>query len=278
MKKIFSITFILILFSLIFNGCDIVEEPYLQPTTGGGHEPGDNVRKVLLEDYTGQKCPNCPGAAEEANKLKTIYGEQLVLLTIHAGFYAEPDATGDFTADFRTPEGNELNTFFGFPGYPMGTVNRAKYSGSTILLKDSWEDAVAIQVALDAQASIEITTDYTPSNRNLICMLETEFLDNLDGTYNICAFILESGIISPQQTPQDVDENYEHNHVLRTSMNGTWGELVGVDGMAVAGVTLTNHYTYTLPDEWNADNCEVIAFVYDNESLEIIQAEEKKVQ
>ena len=275
MKKISKIVILLALSVFMITACDIVEEPYLVPVGGNGPGPEEKVRKVLLEDYTGQKCPNCPEAAEVAHTLKEIYGEQLVLLTVHAGFYATPDASGDFTADFRTPEGAELNSYFEFPGYPMGMVNRAEYGGSGILLKDSWEAAVQEQVNLDVQADIVITNAYNAGTRKLDCLLETEFLADLDGTYNICVFIIESGIISPQETDQGVNLTYVHNHVLRTSMNGTWGDVVGTNGQAVTGSTLTNSYSFTLPAEWNADNCGVVAFVYNTATTEIVQAEEK---
>jgi hypothetical protein len=258
--------------------CDIVEEPYLVPVGGGDTNiHNENIRKVLLEDYTGQKCPNCPEAAEVAHSLQAIYGDRMVILTVHAGFYSDPDASGHFTADFRTPEGGELNAYFEIPAYPMGMVNRTAYSGSTILLKDSWEGATAVQMEMEAQAGIKITNTYNASSRKLDCSLESEFFEDLDGTYNISVFITESGIISPQETEQEVDLTYEHNHVLRTSMNGTWGDLVGSDGLAVSGSKLTNSYSLTLPAEWNAENCAVVAFIYNTETLEVVQAEEAVV-
>lgn len=276
MKKISKILALIALSALFIPSCDIVEEPYLVPVSGGtGPGPGDNIRKVLLEDYTGQKCPNCPEAAEIAHSLKAIYGEQLVILTIHAGYYATPDATGNFTADYRTTEGTELNTFFEFPAYPMGMVNRTDYSGSRILLKDSWEAATDIQTSLEPQASITITNTYTSATRNLSCSMETDFLETLEGTFNICVFITESGIVSPQQTDQNVNLTYVHNHVLRASMNGTWGEMTGEDGQFIAGTTVSNSYSYILPEAWNAANCTVVAFIYNTATNEVVQAEEK---
>jgi hypothetical protein len=278
MKKTFKILALIVLSAVLIPSCDVVKEPFLVPAgSGTGPGPGDVVRKVLLEDYTGQKCPNCPAAAEVAHNLKTIYGEQLILLTVHAGFYATPDATGNFTADYRTSEGTELNAFFEVPAYPMGMINRTPYSGSRILLKDSWEAATAVQTALDPQATITITNTYNSGTRKLECLLETEFLDAMEGTFNICAFITESGIISPQQTNQTVNMTYEHNHVLRTSMNGTWGDAVGDDGQAVTGSTLSNNYSITLPQAWDAANCTVVSFIYNTTTNEVVQAEEKSI-
>ena len=278
MKKISNLIILLAISAFLIPACDIVEEPYLVPVSGGnGMDPGDNIRKILLEDYTGQQCPNCPEAAEVAHDLKADYGEQLIILAVHAGIYSVPETTGDFTADYRTQVGTDLNNFYAFPGYPMGMVNRTEYGGSKIMLKDSWESAVAVQAELEAQAAISITPTYNSGSRKLDCLLETEFLEDMDGTYNICAFISESGIISPQKTKTGINLTYEHNHVLRASMNGTWGDAVGTDGQAVAGSKMTNSYSFTLPAEWNAENCSVIAFVYNTTTTEIVQAEEKGI-
>jgi thiol-disulfide isomerase/thioredoxin len=260
--------------------CDIIEEPYLVPvgsndTTG----PEENVRKVLLEDFTGQKCPNCPEAAEIGHSLQTTYGEQVVIIAIHSGNFAIPDASGDFTADFRTANGTELDQFFGIYqyGYPMGMINRTDYSGFPVVLKDNWQSAVEIQLAMEPQADINITNTYNSSTHKLDCSLESEFLEDLDGTYNICVFIIESGIISPQQTEGGVITDYEHDHMLRTAMNGTWGDLVGSNGQAVSGNKLINSYSFTLPAEWNAENCAVVAYIYNTETLEVLQAEEEAI-
>ncbi len=264
---------------MILTACDIVEEPYLVPIDdGGGPNPTDKVRKVLLEDFTGQKCPNCPGAAELARNLQTVHGEQLIVIAVHAGFYSIPAATGEFTADYRTPEGNELNGFFDIQGYPSGLVNRAEYLGSRVLFKDSWEAALNAQLELPVQAAIEIENTYNSATRELTTHVHTEFLENLDGTYNICVFLTESGIVSPQQSGSGVIEDYEHNHMLRASFNGAWGSLVGTAGQGLTGEIQNNEYSLSLDAGWNADHCHVVAFVYNTETLEIVQAEEAVVE
>jgi len=35
-------------------------------------------RKVLLEELTGVRCPNCPAGAAVVKELKTLYGDKLV--------------------------------------------------------------------------------------------------------------------------------------------------------------------------------------------------------
>ncbi|MDE6786784.1 MAG: Omp28-related outer membrane protein, partial [Muribaculaceae bacterium] len=63
---------------------------------------------------------------------------------------------------------------------------------------------------------------------------------------------------------------YEHNHVLRASLNGDWGEELGksfVDGEKKEGTA-----SMTLKEDWVAENCDVVVFVYGDDNKEVEQA------
>ena len=66
-------------------------------------------KKVLIEDFTGFKCANCPDASSELHKIEEIYPDKVIGIAIHAGSFAEP--SGVFVTDFRTDEGNEITDF-----------------------------------------------------------------------------------------------------------------------------------------------------------------------
>lgn len=48
-------------------------------------EEAEVQRCVLLEDFTGQQCPNCPNAAVETNKLQESYPNSVIAVAIHGG-------------------------------------------------------------------------------------------------------------------------------------------------------------------------------------------------
>ena len=49
-------------------------------------EPPEVGRAVLIEDYTGQYCVNCPRATEEIERLVEQYGDSVVVaVAIHSG-------------------------------------------------------------------------------------------------------------------------------------------------------------------------------------------------
>jgi hypothetical protein len=274
-------------FLLVHQSCDIIEEPFVELTnsdtitSGGGDTTHKDVRKVLLEDVTGHKCINCPDAADIARSLKAQYGEQVIIMAIHAGFFATPNASGEFTYDFRTAVGGEIHNYYGFITYPSGMVNRStpESAPSPVLNSSEWGDAVAEQLALPQQASIHIDNIYDPGNRNLQTHIEINFLETLDGEFYFAAYLIESEIVQPQASTAGILEDYEHNHVLRASMNGTWGQPVGGDGNAVSRELSTHDLSITLDEEWVAEHCELIVIVhqFDSPTRSIIQAEEAGV-
>ena len=50
-------------------------------------KPADVKRRVLIEDFTGQRCVNCPAAHEEIDRLQEQYGDSF-------GYDISTDATG----------------------------------------------------------------------------------------------------------------------------------------------------------------------------------------
>ena len=48
-------------------------------------KPADAQRKVLIEDFTGQRCINCPNAADKIEQLKEEYGTSIIAVGIHSG-------------------------------------------------------------------------------------------------------------------------------------------------------------------------------------------------
>ena len=93
MKKIFSV-FALVALFVLATGCDKIDNPHKPYTPTGG------AKTVLIKDFTGARCVNCPAAAEYAHELQHSLGaDRIFILSVHAGFLAQP--LGNFP-DFLT--------------------------------------------------------------------------------------------------------------------------------------------------------------------------------
>lgn len=282
MKSILKIALSLVVV-VILQSCDKIEPPYKNDVVV--IPPTQAERKVLVEDYTGHKCGNCPRASRAIYDLKSIYGDKLIILGIHAGTFATvfPAGSPFYTYDFRNPVGVELDTDFGISqaGNPNGMVNRRLVNGSYILSSTTWSSEVATVLSNTDPVPVKITIDnnYNNTSRELQTTITTEFISSLSDSYKLSVYMVEDSIINWQKdydvTPNDV-EFYAHREVLRGSMNGTYGDAIAAP--TTAGTIKTNTYSTTLDQEWDEAHFSIIAFLYNESTKEIIQVEQAHIE
>ena len=79
-------------------------------------------KNVILEEFTGISCVYCPDGHRIAQDLHNANPNDVFLINIHTGGYANPQGPG---TDFRVdPIGSNIASQSGVSGYPSGTVNR----------------------------------------------------------------------------------------------------------------------------------------------------------
>lgn len=266
MKSLLKITFTL----CVALSCDYISDP-VKSQTSSPTGTQEVKRVVLLEEFTGHQCQNCPDAHTTAKVLKDQHGSQLAVVAIHAGNFAHVSA--DYPYDFRTPAGNELFSFFNGFAVPSGMINRLDYSSSRTHLKtySSWAAIVADELTKEPVVDIQISKNYNTQNRQLVATIQVKGLKVLNGAFRLSVYLTESGIIAPQKHGSQRIENYVHNNVLRTTLNGTYGVPV-FEGGIEPNKAESYSYSIILEDGWVAENCELIAFVYDSENYYVHQA------
>ena len=244
LKNIFALAAL----GLSFAACDdIKESERFIPVT-----PNVTAEKnVLIEDFTGMLCVNCPNAANEIHNIQSIYGaDKVIAVAIHGEM---PGLSGPLANAL----GTEYYKHWGVETLPAGMVDRQglqQYS--------SWSATATSRLNADVTPlSLSMANNaYDATNRALT--IQVEALAGADLNGNLQVWLTESKIQSFQLMPDgELNRNYTHNHVLRDAVNGAYGEAVALK----MGEAQTLTYAYTVPEEWNAENLAVVAFVY-NES------------
>lgn len=269
---------ILSICTLAFTGCDVIENPI---KNGVFNEPGDStlvLRKVVIEDFTGHQCKNCPKAAKQIKDIQALYGEQVIGIAIHAGPSNFTGINADYPTDFRTPEGTAIYNFFNIPALPMGMVSRIGYPSNTHLKTYSgWPAETANLIDSVARIKIEQNIGYSASDRNVTVTLTATALSDYADDLKVCVMLLESGIVSPQLMPDDTrDPDYVHNHVLRTMFTQALGDELGFSPIQI-NQEFNKQVSGTLDTEWDENECTVVTFIYNARTYEILQAEETAV-
>lgn len=266
MKPIYTCFLILIL----LQGCTIIDrDDYLKDYTPSIPE-GADVRFVLLEDYTGIRCKNCPSAAALIATLSEVYGKRLIPVSIHAGYYARP-ING---VDLQTVAGNEYDDYFQIKGYPQGIVNRRLYKEAEFYPKDQWSGAIE-SVPERAEFGIELHIDYSATDRSYTINTDITRFESKGGKEPVLIFwLVEDNIITPQMMESgETDYNYCQRHVFRGALNNTWGESVALSD-AVNIPSKQQEKCYILPEAYEEKNCSIVALLCDRDSKEILQVKE----
>lgn len=260
--KINDIKYVLLfLMAFTFVACDTIEENerYIEK------EVIEKKRNVLLEEFTGQNCPNCPQAHRVVNALKEQYGESVVAVSIHAGPFAyEEGRLGPNYQAFKTEESNAYADLWDIPSYPSGIVNRV----SGAVQHQSWGTFVENELQKDAKINIELEALFNEDSTVITITSSLKPMADIEG--NLQLWITEDDIVSYQLDGTTPVVDYTHKHIFRTSVNGFGGEEVSLTN----NVFETKVHDIAIQEKWNKKNLNIVAFVYNNSEgvLQVVEA------
>lgn len=260
--------FIFLLSFIVFAFAACEEIPPVVTGASGGDQgptaPTDQKRQVLIEEFTGVRCVNCPNGSIIIEDLLAVYGQQLVAISIHTGNFAFP--FNESAYDFRTQEGDNLLNYVGTPfGFPSAVVNRTQYPGqvSTQLGPNDWAGFIAEEAALPPQVKIDIQPIFNDAGRNAkvdVTLFVEETIDEPD--VRLSVIFTENDIVDYQLTPDsspDYDPNYKHKHVFR-GMATPFDGVQLTEGLTV-GQTIERSFDYDIPTEWAEENVNIVVVV-----------------
>jgi hypothetical protein len=277
MKNIFSFSLIL-LAALSFSSCDHVEFPN-PPTADASACDTVPIQRILIEDYTGQGCGNCPGAAVVARDLKALYNCEVIVVGVHAGWFATQGEGNPWPSTFLTTPGEAYNDYWGIDalGNPKGLVNRTPYETNVVLGKGNWGAATAQFIGLTPTAEVAINASHTGTSISVD--VDYEFLESMSGNYGIIVWIAENDVYNWQlnytgggdpQYPEGDVEDYKHEHVLRDALSAPWGD--AITGPTSAGSKGTLSYSYTADAAWDLDKSSIVVSLVNLDTRVVVNA------
>jgi len=235
-------------------------------------------KNVLLEEFTGVRCVNCPQGHVLLDNLENQYGARFIAVSAHSEFLAEPY---DGDQDLRTPDAQDLEDLLGpILSKPSGAVDRKIFPGESapVVFTQKWANYVSQQMALVAPVNIHTETTFNDASRKLSITVTLHYTSEETGDNKLSVLLVEDGIITMQLGQGGIDSNYTQNRVLRkilTSVNG-----LAINTTKEAGRVVMKSFTEeNLPGLWEADNLRVIALVSrSGGTMEVLQAAQKDVK
>jgi thiol-disulfide isomerase/thioredoxin len=245
--------------------------------------PCQTSRVVLVEEFTGIDCVNCPAGAEKLEILSSQNPGKIIVVGIHAGYFAT-DHNG---FDLRCPDGESLESLYLGPvsGYPAASINRRVFEGESDVVADltEWAGYIGAEFCKRPIAELSLTNTYDPLTRMATVAVDitpsTFFTGVVDEDLAVSVMITESNIVGYQKTPAGSNTSYVHKHVLRDVLTDSYTG----DVLITKGNVLTAQQKviadYPIPAGWNPDNCHAVAFIHykADDNKEIIQAVEAHI-
>ena len=274
-----SLCSLLLVLGSLLTACEVIpsgerEEVIFTPT-----DPSTLKRTSLLIEYSGWQCVNCPTAAEEAHRLKELYGENLVVVVMHPETnpntsYKNAAGKPNEAVNYTCPEADSIYLMMGGTNttpFPTGNINLVKDATKGYFCNyDQW--ATLVSQAYANPKPVQLKTEVSPTDTNVIVVaVDITNFDTQAIEATLQVWLTEDSVIGSQKKPEGTDKNYTHNHLMRASISPLWGEALPLDAQMTQQVV----YEYTLPDKVAKENCNIVAIVSANG--EVIQASETRI-
>lgn len=259
MNKLINISLAAIAGVVMFSSCDNIDEndrfiPVERPTV---------ERVVLVQEFTGMTCVNCPTGASTIHDLQNKYPDSMVAVCMHPKGTPFNDALDDL--DLTSDEATAYYNYFRPNGFPCAIVD----GGALNYNISQWPKLVDTAISKKAPATIELTTDYDKATNEVTANYKVVFNETYGNEASVLVWIIENGIEGWQDSLDGLLFDYVHNHVLRASLNGTWGESIGKSFYPED--TFEGTAKLKLRDGWVAENCQIVAFVFQTGSKVVEQ-------
>jgi len=237
-------------------------------------------KNVILEEFTGVNCVNCPDGHKIANQIITNNPGRCFSINIHQGNFANS------TPDYRTEFGDDIAAQAGVNAYPLGTVNRHVFSGSnTCLDRSAWTNRASQILAQDSYVNIAAVSTIDAITRELTVTVELFYTDDAAVETNFLnVALLQNNILGPQlgmnfNPEQIIGGKYNHQHMLRHLLTGQWGDEIETTS---EGSFVSKTYAYLIPEHlrnviYDIENLEVLVFVAET-TQEIITGTKSNMQ
>lgn len=212
--------------------------------------PEEMERALLIENFTGQECSNCPSghrALENVTEAWTNNEENPELITVahHAGYM--PD-------DFTREEDLEYTCFYNGGTYaPAFMVNRLRCSGQNAPVFNATEtlltNALNAAVKTMPYVSLNVVSNYDPATRKIDINVKTRtFNDIPEKTRTLNIMLCQDNIVASQS---GMGSNYVHHNAFRTTLTGNaWG----VELPMKTGTIDEYETSYTIPEVYTSSN------------------------
>ncbi|MEY4193217.1 MAG: hypothetical protein RJA00_1448 [Bacteroidota bacterium] len=252
------------------------EEKPLLDTFYIGSVPAASVKKVLLFDVTGVRCNNCPKAAVLAKSLASSNSGRVEVVALYPKTPMSLTFPWAGFDTMSTIEADQIATALGgITSLPLGAVDQVAFNGSKLLNTSDWGAAVTAQLAKTSPFNLSVKSTWKSTDGKSRVEIRAIANTAISSNYKWVVAITENGVKSKQSdqdAPGGMVDDYEHEHALRGVVGSTLGSDINTAAVS-AGYVREKHFYLVPKAKWVAANCDVVVWIYDANTKEVVQVE-----
>ncbi len=233
------------------------------------------LKNVVIEDFTGVKCTNCPQGHQIIEVLKAANPNRIIALAMHPknslGLPVALPPSYNVNPDLRNDKVQDLfANYFGQTSQPIAAIDRKVFPGETNILidKGTWTNRANQEIALTTPVNIDLTTSFDSISRELTIVTELHYTQNVTEENKMTIVLVENDIVASQVNGIVVDTFYKHKDVVRDFITDNRGDAVPVPHDA--GRVIIKIYKTTLAAAWIPQNMKVVAYVHEYVNSKIV--------
>lgn len=215
----------------------------------------DYTRRILVEEFTTEKCPNCPRVAGYMHEAlaKEEFKDNVLAVCHHVGYYTD-FLTTPFDSKYLWLFNQGGSTFA-----PAMMADRKVYENESPIFNPTTQSEMEMiwrnHIDEPAFVSVNITAEYDAVEPDKIHVKVngSKSMPELCDNPTLTVFLIEDDIAAKSQA--NGGTGYVHQHVNR-AVNSTWG-----DPIVFNGDDYTYECEFALKNIWNRDNLSIVAFV-----------------
>lgn len=210
-------------------------------------------KQIAVWEFTGAWCAFCP---EGYNNMSYVisrnedYKDRVHVMAFHSASEGNDPMAIGLTDQIRSGCGVKA----GYPSYIIEMRADGPLTGDTYELKDSFRRDLA-KTDSENPAHCGVAVSSTVSGNK--ASIEVKVASEKDDAYRVAVFVVENGIVSPQNVSSIVDDDYVHDHVVRKMVSSSYlGDRLG---NIARGDEAAKTFEAELSSQWNIENTYVYA-------------------
>ena len=249
-------------------------------------------KMLFLEESTGTWCPWCPRGAVFMDLMEENFPGSIAGVAVHVGAAAQGWPDPMEVTSYATEYVNLVS------GFPTLVLDRSLNPGIPGLADMIPFGETLTEFTRDRPSPIGLNVDASVDGdtREMTVDLEISAHSNMDANFSVAVLITEDHVTGPsgngaagapygydqannyaggQNGPMGgwenlgvyaLGENIEYNHTLRHAIGGFNGDATLVPATIMAGDMYTHSMSYTIPDDWDLEELNVVAIVLDQDN------------